>query len=36
MGEGPVQQKALIGPEETTRFTVGFDNNYIVKLYSIC
>ena len=25
MGEGPVQQKALIGPEDTTRFTGGFD-----------
>ena len=27
MGEGPVQQKALIGPEDTTRFTGGFDTS---------
>ncbi len=26
MGEGPAQQKALIGPEDTTSFTGGFDS----------
>lgn len=29
MGEGPVQQKALIGPEDTTRFTGGFDKTAV-------
>ena len=31
MGEGPVQQKALIGPEDTTRFTGGFDTKWIPR-----
>ena len=34
MGEGPVQQKALIGPEDTTRFTGGFDGDLHYALKS--
>jgi len=33
MGEGPVQQKALIGPEDTTRFTGGFDGIEKIRVY---
>ena len=35
MGEGPVQQKALKGPEDTTRFTGGFDT-FVFKMYEKC
>lgn len=35
MGEGPAQQKALIGPEDTTSFTGGFDTILII-CYLLC